>query len=327
MDAVLSCMVSEKLGPGDLSKTLIREVSAYIGIAEGYALREPKTALGLTLDAMGVGRGDSAVISPLAPAVYYDVLLERGIEVLFADVDPNTACIDPVRLERLIPKNPAICIVDSPLGYVPDVMALAEFKVPLVEDISNCLGAISTGGKAGRFGRFTLVNLEEHSIITAGGGSLVLSQTKRDLGELRKAGSHLHEASLLPDLNASLALEQLRNIEELIGKRRDIAQIFHRALMKGRHRTLSQDGDNENVFFSFPVMLDGSVKEGMKYARSKNVITQEAFHGSILPRMAGDPSQFPNAQGLYLRCILFPLYPMLGKAHIQEISRVLSTLP
>ncbi len=327
MDAVLSCLVSEQIGPGPLSTMLVREAVAYIGIAGGFALREYKRSIELVLDAMEIGMGDAVIISPLSPSAYYDVCSRRGIRMLFADVDPHSACIDASHVEALLGENPAACVVDSPVGFVPDMNALAELNVPIIEDVTNCIGAIADGGKVGRFGRFVIIGLEEKNIITAGGGALALSQTKTDLGILRKAAVGLDQSGLLPDFNAALALTQLRNIEEFINKRRDIAQIYHRAIMKGRHRTFSQDRNSENVHFSFPVILDGSVKEVMKYARSKNIVTRETFCESILSRILTESVNCPNAQALYFRCILFPLYPMLGKANIQVISRVLSTLP
>ena len=324
---MLSCLVSEQIGPGPLSTTFVREAAAYLNIAGGFALREYKRSIELVLDAMEIGMGDAVIMSPLSPSAYHDVCSRRNIRMLFADVDSQSACIDPSHVEALLGENPAACLVDSPVGFVPDMNALAELNVPIIEDVTNCVGAIADGGKAGRFGRFVIIGLEEENIITAGGGALALSQTKRDLGILRKAAVGLDQSGLLPDFNAALALTQLRNIEEFISKRRDIAQIYHSAIMKGRHRTLSQDGNSENVYFSFPVILDGGVREVMKYARSKNIVTRETFCESTFSRILTDSVNCPNAQALYLRCILFPLYPMLGRANIQEISRVLSTLP
>jgi perosamine synthetase len=36
---------------------------------------------------------------------------------------------------------------------------------------------------------------------------------------------------------------------------------------------------------------------------------------------------YPNARSLVLRCLLFPLYPMLGKRDVEAVCRVLSTMP
>jgi dTDP-4-amino-4,6-dideoxygalactose transaminase len=35
----------------------------------------------------------------------------------------------------------------------------------------------------------------------------------------------------------------------------------------------------------------------------------------------------PNARSLTLRCLLFPLYPTLGKRDVEAVCRVLSTMP
>ena len=44
-------------------------------------------------------------------------------------------------------------------------------------------------------------------------------------------------------------------------------------------------------------------------------------------RAERDGSVCPNAHALFLRCVFFPLYPLLTKDQIDRVARVLSTLP
>ena len=327
MDAVLTALVEDKLGPGSIEQELVQRCSEYIGVSGGLALREYKRAVDLVLDALEIGNGNTVILSPLSPATYHSCLLERGVDVVFADVDPNTGCLHAPAIEKHLAHRPAACIVHSPFGFVPDMNAVAELGVPIVEDISTSLGGHCLERKLGSFGRYSVVSLEENKIITSGGGALVLAREKRDLGQLRIAADSLDETCRLPDMNASLAQMQIKYIEEFIAKRRDIAAVYNRALMKGKHRTFTQDGDNENVFFSFPVILDGSTREAIKYSRSKRVTIKEAFTDSVISINDIDIADCPNAQMLSLRCVLFPLYPMLSRDEVEQIAKVISSLP
>jgi perosamine synthetase len=327
MDAVLTSLVEDRLGPGARSEDLVRQCSLYLEVSGGLALREYRRAVDMALDAIEVEDGQNVVISPLAPRMYYDALSARGIAIRYADVELTSACLSAKTVAKCLDQRTAACIVDSPMGYVPDLASLVDMGIPVIEDVTTSIGSNCLGRKCGSFGRYTILGLEESGMITAGGGAIVFSQTKRDLGVLRKHVDSLDKTYLLCDVNASLASAQLKAIEEFITRRRDIAAIFTRALMKGKHRSLAQEGDSENVFYSFPVVLEGGVKEAMKYARSKKVPTKEAFSETTAGMIDFADVLCPNAQALSMRCILFPLYPMLTKDQVEQIARVLSTLP
>jgi len=327
MDAVLSGLVDDRLGPGPVSGELIRRCAEYTDTSGGIAFREYRRAIEAVFDAAGIAGGSAVVISPLAPRVYHDVIAARGIEPLYADVDANTGCISPAAVQAYAQRGAAACLVDSPAGFVPDLTALSLPGIPLIEDVSANLGANCLGRKCGSYGRFTVISLEERNIITAGGGTLVLARTKRDLGLLRKAVENLDESYLLPDLNAALAGIQLKNIESFVERRREIAAVYTRSLAKSRHRTFMQDGENENVFFTFPVVLDGGVQEAVKYARSKQIMAEKAFPENVDFWSTPKADACPNAHALSLRCVFFPLYPLLKREEIESVARVLATLP
>ena len=54
MDAVLSCMVEEKTGPGELNSRLVQSVKEFFGLSGAVALRSPSLALKYALKALGV---------------------------------------------------------------------------------------------------------------------------------------------------------------------------------------------------------------------------------------------------------------------------------
>ena len=98
-------------------------------------------------------------------------------------------------------------------------------------------------------------------------------------------------------------------------------------IMKSRHTTLKQRDNVDPPFYSFPVMLTSGMNDVRKYARRKNIETIPAFWDSIIS-VGGDlKANFQNAKKILMRCLLFPLYPLLGNKNIELIARILSTLP
>jgi dTDP-4-amino-4,6-dideoxygalactose transaminase len=219
-------------------------------------------------------------------------------------------------------------VLETTLGYTPVAGSLG---VPIIEDISQGVGGHDGRERAGSRGDVVVMGLEPEHIITAGGGAVVLAAGRKLHTGLKRLADSLGRDLLLPDMNSSLGLTQIKEIESFVAKRSEIAQIFSRAMMRSKHKTPVQPGDGENVFFSFPVLLNSGLKDVATYARKNGVETRPAFTDAILGRFGevdtGASPDLPNAKAWLMRCILFPLFPTLTKKDLELITRVLGTLP
>ena len=74
MDAVLTCMVDEKIGPGELNARLIQAVKEFTRCDGAVALRSPAIALKYALQALDLEKGSKIMISALAPAWQYQAV-------------------------------------------------------------------------------------------------------------------------------------------------------------------------------------------------------------------------------------------------------------
>ena len=379
MDAVLTCLVSDSIGPGVLSHQLASDLAAYLGVEAGTCVRDYSTAIGLAFDAAGIAAGDQVILSPLAPGVYRKVLASRGVRARLVDVDPASGSLTAKAVQESGILGVKAIIVHYTVGIIPEIEALSGLGLPMIEDISEGFGGITADKRSGTYGQFTIVGLEPEHIVTAGGGAVVLARGKHEKAELKQASERLPREMILSDMNAALAIQQVKRVEQFIEKRREIAAIYHRAIMRGRHKMLIQPGETDSVYFSFAVVLANGAREVIQYARRKQVETVRAFESSylaaMLVEMSADPvadeskaeeqiadvdsgsasdqtpgpaerlvqpetgegtdrvteetasRHFPNAQSLYLRCVLFPLYPSLPRKEVEKIERVLTTLP
>jgi len=171
------------------------------------------------------------------------------------------------------------------------------------------------------------LSLEHGSLLTSGGGALVYTSGKREAAVLRNAAEGLLPESRMTDYNASLGLAQLRDLDNSLEKRKEIRNLFLQAMAGKRHRTFMQNGESDAGCWSFPVVIESSIKEVISYARKKDVETEFAFADSSMAAGVVPEGQCPNARSLSLRTLLFPLHQRIGNAGAQKISRVLATLP
>lgn len=330
MDAVLSCLVTDEIGAGKLGAELSSTIGSYLGVAGGVALREYSRAVELALLALELQPGSRIALSPFLPAIYDHVAQTLGLEVTLLEVDPRRAVVSVEALRESTDGLSAL-VVDTTLGQVPDLAEISELGIPLIEDVSEGIGANTGERKCGSFGSITVVGLEQHHMITAGGGAVVLGSRRKHVQSLVTLAESRWGAGLA-DMNAALGITQIKALESFVRRRADIAAVFSQAVAMGKHRSLIHTGDGENVAYGFPVVAEAGTKEIVAYARKHGVEAQSAFRETVLARRLEEaepnaPEAKSEAAALVRRCVLFPLYPMMNKETVETIRRVLASLP
>ena len=120
-------------------------------------------ALHLAIIALGIESGDEVIVPDLT-AASANAVIHAGAIPVFCEVDPETWCIDPREVEKLIgPKTKAIMPVHL-YGNPCDIQKLQSlcetYKILMIEDCAEALGSEWNGQKVGTFGRHAFSFLE-----------------------------------------------------------------------------------------------------------------------------------------------------------------------
>jgi perosamine synthetase len=330
MDSVLNCLVTDSIGPGDYLDKFQKGIREVLAFDYGFAVRSPYIAIGIALEALGIVRGDVVAVSALSPYYYAKLLAEKGLEPLVFDVAPDSVAPSAQLLEAAIAASehkPKAIILFEALGLMPDSEAISALGIPIIEDISQSLGAYRGEIRAGSIGQIAVLGLENGGLVTAGGGALVMARCKREGTVLKNNYDSIEPELRMTDYNAALGFAQLKELEANIEKRRELYELFVQSVSRTRHKLLAQDGEGEPGYWAFPVALDSGMKDARAYAKKKDVDTATAFENSLVGRGVTADGTCPNARSLLLRSVLFPMHQRVGAAGAQKIARVLATLP
>ena len=329
MDAVLNTMVDEVIGPGKKVETFVEQICQYLGAEDGFAVRSYVQALRVCCNVLQLHQGQQVVISPLAPGFYVRVLRSLGIDILFSDVDPFTGCMLAERLHDMITAHsPAAVFFYHPAGNLPDYGAIGVLPVPCVEDVTQSLGSKRGMERAGRIASLSILSLEEDGIISAGGGAAVLVHDRKFVRPLQVVRDEFGALEKLPDLNASLAINQLQSLDRFIERRREFLELFRNAVMKTKHTVLVENSETfESNAYSLPVLIESRYKEVMRYTRRFRIETANPYEQCSITLVDSGDEICPNSIPFRMRLVQFPLYPMLSQDQLKTLVRVLSTLP
>ena len=220
MDAVLTCMVDEKIGPGELNAKLITQIKEFIKCDGAVALRSPAIALKYALMSMGLEANSKVMVSALAPAWQYQSLVSMGFEPLVLDVDEVNGLVNEQIINEGIKQGGKVLLLHETEGILPNLDKIVKLGVPIIEDVSQSAGSsFSMTGEddsaqqqkmAGTFGVYSILGLEERDVITAGGGAVLISPGRREWIVLKKYVEEAPLTDLLPHINAALAWVQVK---------------------------------------------------------------------------------------------------------------------
>ena len=193
MDAVLTCMVEEKIGPGESNLRFIQQVKEYFGVDGAVAFRSPSIALKYAIKALDLPKESQIMISALAPSWQILTIEDLGYKPLVLDVSPETSLVSPETVHEAIQYGGRLLILHETMGLIPNINAILELGIPVIEDISQSAGATLGEKKTGTFGVFSILGLEERDILTAGGGAVLMAPQRRDWLVLKNTQILLHQ--------------------------------------------------------------------------------------------------------------------------------------
>ncbi len=204
-------------------------------------------ALEVALLGLGIGAGDEVIVPPYSFVATASAVLRVNAIPIFADIHPETLCIDPVDVEaKITDKTKAVMPVHA-LGYVADMDALGELaekhKLFIIEDACHSWGSQWKSKGTGALGNCGVFSFQHSKNITSAEGGIILTDDE-DLADRcrsytncgRGKGKSWYEHYLLgsnlrlTEFQAAILLGQLTRLEDQTLKRQSNAAILNEAL-------------------------------------------------------------------------------------------------
>jgi perosamine synthetase len=167
-------------------------------------------------------------------------------------------------------------VVMHVFGHPCDLDALDDvarrWKVVLIEDAAESLGASYHGRHTGNVGRLSALSFNGNKVVTTGGGGAVLTNDP----ELGRRAKHLTTTARtphrwnfvhdevgynyrLPNLNAALGCAQLEQLPSMIERKRALAARYQRALAcVDGVRFLEEPADTRSNYWLNAIVLDAA---------------------------------------------------------------------
>jgi dTDP-4-amino-4,6-dideoxygalactose transaminase len=142
------------LGPN--MRAFEEEFASAVCSGHAVAVANGTDALVLSLEALGIGRGDEVITTAYTFYATAEAIARVGATPVFADIDPATFNLDPQAAEEAVTERTRAIVAVHLYGQPADMPALREVAdrngLALIEDAAQAYGACVDGRGAGSFG-------------------------------------------------------------------------------------------------------------------------------------------------------------------------------
>ena len=228
-------------------EALERGIAELTGAAAGVGCASGTEALWLALVAAGVKPGDSVITTAFSFFASASAIVRAGATPILMDVDPGTLNLDAELARRRIrerrPEKLSAILPVHLYGQCADMDAFEEigkeFKVAIVEDAAQAIGAAWRGRGAGSIGLTAAFSFYPTKNLSAYGDAGIVTTNDREMAEhmrrLRNHGSprrYYHEEfgwnGRLDAIQAAVLRVKLQHIGEWNEARRKNAALYDR---------------------------------------------------------------------------------------------------
>ncbi|MBC8555893.1 MAG: DegT/DnrJ/EryC1/StrS family aminotransferase [Candidatus Brocadiales bacterium] len=139
-------------------------------------------ALILALEALGVGLDDEVIIPDYTFMATAVAPLKVGAKPIIVDIDKDTFCLDPKKLEQAITKKTKAIIPVHFGGNICDMEAIlkiaSKHNLSVIEDSAHAHGASVNGKFAGSFGDIGTFSFQSSKTLSCGEGGAIVTNNK-----------------------------------------------------------------------------------------------------------------------------------------------------
>jgi len=316
------------------------ELASYSGSNYSVGVGNATDAMEIFLEAIGIRHGDEIIISshtmlatasaikvaggvPIPVDIGNDGLI--GVQAIEEAITSNTVGIMPTQL------NGRVCDMDS-------ILTIAKkHGLFVVEDAAQALGAKYNGQHAGTFGLASGISFFPAKVLGCLGdaGSVLVNDKDlyhkiyqihdhgRDInGEVKRWGRN----SRLDNIQAAILSHKMKSYDDVILRRRAIAQIYQDRLGELEELQLpaapNEESKNFDVYQNYELQADN--RNDLKaYLEENNIGTLIQWGGTAVHQFTklGFDQKLPNTEKFFERCIMLPMNVFISDIDVEIVCQ------
>lgn len=352
IESVVEVLRGDWLTTGPTVTRFEKELSRLAGGNRAISCTSGTAALHIAYSALGVGPGDQVITTPMTFVATASSASILGAEVLFADIDPTTALLDPTAVEPLVSERTKVIAAVDYAGQPADYESLQPLADRVgaltLADAAHSIGASSGSRPVGALADATTFSFFPTKNLTTGeGGAAVFKEAAAAqrahefhvIGLVRDPARHqlddqgpwhqeVHEFGVnyrLTDIGAALGLSQLRRLATFRRRRQEITSRYNNALhdVPGLSIPAERPGV-EAMWHLYPLRVhEGRRRQVFERMRAAGIGVQvnylPVYWHPVYADLGYKRGMCPHAEKFYAEELSLPIFPDLRNDQVDQV--------
>jgi perosamine synthetase len=340
-DYVLDCLNSNWISSkGPYINKFEIAFASFIDCKHAATCSNGTVALHLAMLALKIGPDDEVIVPTLTYIASVNAIAYVGAKPVFVDSLPDTWQMDPEDVRSKITSKTKAIVVVHLYGHPCDMDALTaiarEYGLFIIEDCAEAIGSYYKGHHVGTFGDVATFSFYGNKAITTGEGGMVVTNSDhindmvyRYKGQgLAKGREYWHDIIgynyRMTNICAAIGLAQLESINDVLYKKRQIAQWYEEVLASLPLTFHKKVGDVVHSYWMVSAVVDKiKQRDILRVFLAKNGIETRPFFCPVhtMQMYKQDFQSLPVADDLSARGINLPSGAGLSKESIVFIGQ------
>ncbi|MBI5625206.1 MAG: DegT/DnrJ/EryC1/StrS family aminotransferase [Elusimicrobia bacterium] len=353
LEEVRSSLEAQWLGMGPKTAAFEKQLSARLGVDDFVMTDNGSNSLYMAVRLLDLPPGSEVILPSFTWIACAHAVALCGCTPIFCDVDIDTQNITAETAGRQVtPKTKAIMVVHY--AGLPVLMEpILRLGFPVIEDAAHAVDSRHRGRSCGSIGAIGTFSFDAIKNITTGeGGGL----TARDPAHIRKArhlrycgiGKSGFEASankdrwweyriidffpkMLPsDIAASIGLAQLRRLDEMQARRKQIWELYQKEFVAVPWVRRPQDapaGDRHS-FFTYCIRVPAGRRDALaRHLYSNGIYSTLRYHPLHLNPIYKSSARLPACELLNEEALSIPIHPRLSDLDLEKVIGTIKAFP
>jgi perosamine synthetase len=270
----------------------------YFNVKHAITVNSWTSGLVAAIGAIGIEPGDEIIVSPWTMAASATAILHWNAIPVFADIDPQTYCLDPNSIRKNITTfTKAIMVIDigGQSADMDEIMSIAkEYNLKVISDTAQAPGSLYKGKFTGTLAHVGGYSLNYHKHIHTGEGGVLV--TNDDDLALRMRLIRNHAEAVVGDLGvknitnmighnfrlgeieAAIGIEQLKKLDKFIKTRMQAASRLTEGLKDLQGLGLPTVRENcTHVYYMYFMTIDSN----KTYAKREQIFNALVAEGVV----------------------------------------------
>jgi perosamine synthetase len=313
------------------------------------AVPDGRTALALTLRALGIGPGDEVVFPALGFAGIPQIAAALGAQAVPADISPSSWCLDPKSVAQVVTDRTRVILAVHLHGHMADLTTLRaiadETNAALIDHAAEAVFPQLQGQPT-----TMLANLSTHSLhaspaqgISSCGIIMTADEDLYDRLKYTRAYADIavepsghrcaRSAFLLTNLQAAMAFAHAQRLHDLRADRARVHESYRRRLHNQPGLRQQQTAAPANpIVWSHMSRIIAAINDLTAIESDRDELIRRIGQRGIEVRRGFDAprswlnacsARFPNACQIAAGALAFPTYPSLSDETLERICAAL----